>query len=150
MPGISLFFDSSALIAGIISPSGAARALLLLSENKRLTITISEQVVVEVERSLARKAPAALPFAREMIREARMVIVNDPTPEELTARIDWISHTPDLPILVAAFKARVDFLVTLNTRHFLDDPSVAEKSRLRIGTPGDALKWVRDRMLSLD
>lgn len=150
MPGISLFFDSSALVAGIISPSGAAPALLLLSESKRLSIIISEQVLVEVERSLARKVPAALPFAREMIRAARLVIVNDPAPEELAARIEWITHTPDLPILVAAFKARVDFLVTLNSRHFLDDPSVAEKSGLRIGTPGDALKWVRDRMLSLD
>ena len=148
MPGINLFFDSSALIAGIISLSGAARALLLLSESKRLTITISEQVLVEVERSLARKALRVLPFAREMIREARLVIVNDPAPEELTARMDWISHTPDLPILVAAVKAREDFLATLNTRHFLDDPAVAEKSGLRLGTPGDALKWVREQMLS--
>ena len=34
-------------------------------------------------------------------------------------------------------------LVTLNRRHFIDDPEVARRSDLRIGTPGDALAWVR-------
>jgi hypothetical protein len=31
------------------------------------------------------------------------------------------------------------FLVTLNRRHFLDDPEVIKKSGLKIGTPGEAL-----------
>ncbi len=150
MPGIKLFFDSSALMAGIISGQGAARALLLLSEDERLIITVSEQVIAEVERNLARKAPRALPYAREMILRAYLSIVRDPSPGELKPRADWISHPADLPILVAAVKARVDFLVTLNTRHFIEDGEVAQKSRLRIGTPGDALRWVRERFSSGD
>ncbi|MDX9865493.1 MAG: hypothetical protein RBT34_11875 [Anaerolineaceae bacterium] len=40
----------------------------------------------------------------------------------------------------------MDFLVTLNRRHFIDDPRVVQVSGLRIGTPGDALAWVRERM----
>jgi hypothetical protein len=32
----------------------------------------------------------------------------------------------------------------LNRRHFIDDPAVAAHSGLRIGTPGDALAWVRE------
>jgi hypothetical protein len=38
----------------------------------------------------------------------------------------------------------VDYLVTLNRRHFIDDPAVAARSGLRIGTPGDALAWMRE------
>ncbi len=57
-----------------------------------------------------------------------------------------ISHAADVPILLAAMKAGVDFLVTLNRRHFLDDPEVAARSGLRLGTPGDALAWVRGRL----
>ncbi|WP_423226639.1 hypothetical protein [Candidatus Amarolinea aalborgensis] len=34
-------------------------------------------------------------------------------------------------------------LVTLNRRHFIEDPEVARRSGLRIETPGDALAWVR-------
>ena len=45
--------------------------------------------------------------------------------------------------------AKVDFLVTLNRKHFIDDPGVAMKSGLRIGTPGDALGWVRGQLSKL-
>jgi predicted nucleic acid-binding protein len=143
---IDLFFDSSALMAGMISAGGAARALLLLAEDKKILLTVSEQVIVEVERNLARKAPQALPFARQLILATKLRIVRDPSPELVKTHMDWISHPADVPILVAAAQARVDFLVTLNTRHFLEDPGVSQRSSLLIGTPGDALAWVRNRL----
>lgn len=145
MPLIRLFLDSSALMAGILSSQGAARALLLLSEAGQIDLIVSQQVIVEVERSLAHKAALALPFAREMILRANVAIIRDPTSDELLPHQGWISHTADLPILVAAVRAKVGFLATLNTRHFIDDPDVANKSGLRIGTPGDALVWVREQ-----
>ena len=141
-----IFFDSSALIAGIVSAQGAARALLLLAEDEKILITVSEQVIAEVERNIARKAPKAVPFARELILRANLRILRDPQAEEVRQRQDWISHTADVPILVAAAKARVDYLVTLNTKHFIADPEVARRSGLRIGTPGDALAWVREQL----
>lgn len=124
-----IFFDSSALIAGIVSGQGAARALLLLAEGEKVLITVSEQVI-------ARKAPKAVSFARELILRANLRILRDPQGEEVRQRQDWISHTAAEPILVAAAKARVDFLVTSNTKHFIADPEVARRSGLRIGTPG--------------
>ena len=144
MPKSSLFFDSSALIAGIVSSQGAARTLLLLAEDGRIYITISKQVVAEVERNIARKAPKALALTRELILRANIRIVPDPQIEEVRQHQDWISHSADVPILVAATRARVDFLATLDTRHFIDDPGVAQRSGLTIGAPGDVLSWVRD------
>ena len=141
-----LFMDSSALMAGILSSEGGARALLLLSENHKIDLVVSEQVITEVERNIARKAPKLLPFARELILQAQINILLDPKTETLKDRQDWISHIPDLPILAAAADAQVDFLVTLNTRHFVDDPQAAKKSSLHIGTPGDALAWLRKNL----
>ncbi|MBS1250784.1 MAG: hypothetical protein MAG431_02380 [Chloroflexi bacterium] len=143
MSKIKIFFDSSALFAGIVSPTGAARALLVLAETGRFTLIISKQVVVETERALARKAPASLPDFREALRRANPRITPDPSSEEITAHLHIISHENDVPIVLAAMKAEVDYLVTFNRRHFIDDPSVAAKSGLRIGTPGDALNWLR-------
>ncbi len=57
-----------------------------------------------------------------------------------------MSHVADAPILVAATLDRVDFLATLNTKHFIDDPEVSRRSGLRIGTPGDALAWIREQL----
>jgi predicted nucleic acid-binding protein len=148
MPAINVFLDSSALLAGIVSDQGASRALLLLGEDQKIRLTVSEQVIVEVERNLARKAPQALPDAREMILHANINLVRDPSSEDVNKHRNWISHPADVPILLAAYRAGVDFLATLNTRHFLDDPDVARKSGLRLGTPGDALAWVRARLAS--
>jgi predicted nucleic acid-binding protein len=145
-PRPELFFDASALFAGVASPSGAARALLLLSEARAITIIVSEQVIAETERSLARKVPTALLFYRQALRTSGLRIVKDPTPTEVAAAQGMIAHAPDLPILVAAMKAGTGFLVTLNRRHFLDDPAVAQRSGLRIGAPGDALAWVRAQL----
>jgi len=141
-----IFFDSSALIAGIVSAQGAARALLLLAEDEKILISVSEQVIAEVERNIARKAPKAVPFARELILRANIRILRDPQLSEVLEHQDWISHSSDVPILVVAARARVDFLATLNTKHFIDDPEVSRRSGIRIGTPGDALTWVREQL----
>ena len=145
MKKIKIFFDSSALIAGIISNQGATQVLLLLAEDEKIKIIVSEQVLVEVERNIAKKVPKALSFARELIRTANIRIVRDPQCDQVRQSQEWINHPADIPILVAAVNAQVDFLVTLNSRHFIDDPQVARRSGLRIGTPGDALTWVREQ-----
>ena len=62
MPRPDLFLDSSALFAGIVSSGRAARALLLLAEAGLITVTISEQVIVETERAVARKVPQAMAY----------------------------------------------------------------------------------------
>jgi predicted nucleic acid-binding protein len=145
-PRPELVFDASVLFAGVASAAGAARALLLLSEARAITVIVSEQVIAETERALARKVPTALPFYRQALRTSGIRIVRDPTPAEVAASQGMIAHAPDLPILLAAMKAGTGLLVTLNRRHFLDDPVVAQRSGLRIGTPGDALAWVRSQL----
>ena len=72
--------------------------------------------------------------------------MNDPNQEAVVMHHDLIRHAADIPIVLAAMDAGVDYLVTLNRRHFIDDPEVARKSGLRIGTPGDALAWVRQQL----
>ena len=149
MSGPDLFFDSSALFAGIISASGAGRALLVLAEVGQVAITVSEQVVAETERAVARKIPRALPDFREAIRATGLRIVPDPSLDEIEEYSTIISHRADVPIVVAAIQVKTDYLVTLNRRHFIDDPGVAERSKLRIGTPGDALAWLRENLGNL-
>lgn len=146
MPRPDLFLDSSALFAGVVSADGAARALLLLGEARLVTVTVSEQVVAETERAVARKVPRALAYYRETLRSSGLRIVRDPSPEEVEAHRDVIAHRVDVPIVVAAMEAKVDYLVSFNRRHFIDDPGVAAQSGLRIGTPGEALAWVRNRL----
>ena len=141
-----IFLDSSALIAGVISDAGAAHALLELAEEEHIEITISEFVVLESERSIAIKSPQNIPHLRDIIIKSLLNIIRDPSPKEIRDNFYLISDPNDVPILLSAMKAKVDFLVTHNRKHFLNDPKVAELSGLRIGTPGDALAWVRENL----
>jgi predicted nucleic acid-binding protein len=146
MPKIKVFLDSSALIAGVISSTGAARVLLLMSETDQIEIILSEHVIIESERSIARKVPHSLPEFRQAIRDAQPKIIENPTRQEVKDHLYLIADPDDVPILLAAMKAKVDYLATHNRKHFLDDPTVAERSGLKIGTPGDVLAWVRENL----
>jgi len=146
MSSIDVFLDSSALFVGVASSTGAARALLLLAEADQITITVSEQVVTETERALARKLPQALPYYRQALRSTGLRIVHHPSLEENRALQDIISHPPDVSIVVAAMKANTGFLATFNRRHVMDDPEVTVRAGMPIGTPGDALAWVRQQL----
>jgi predicted nucleic acid-binding protein len=145
MSKIKVFLDSSALISGVISSTGAARVLFVMSESGQIEAFISEHVITESERSLARKVPHALPEFRQTIRDAQPRIIHNPT-QQVSDHLYLINDPADVPILLSAMKAKVNYLATHNRRHFLDDPTVAEKSGLRIGTPGDVLAWLRENL----
>jgi len=144
MPKFNIFLDSSALIAGAISESGAAHTLLNLGESRDIVLIVSELVIWESERSMAKKSPSNLDDLRRLIRSSNLRIIENPSSREVEANLYLINDPNDVPILLAAMKAKVDYLATHNRKHFLDDPKVSELSGLRIGTPGDILTWLRD------
>ncbi len=146
MPKLNIFLDSSALMAGAISESGAAHVLLNLGESQDIVLTVSELVMIETERAMAKKAPGNLNDLRSLIKSSNLRIVDNPAKEEVEANLYLINDPNDVPILLAAMKAKVDYLATHNRKHFLDDPKVAEISGLRIGTPGDVLAWLRENL----
>ncbi len=146
MSKLKIFLDSSALIAGVISETGAAHVLLQLGEAENIELTVSDWVVDETKRFFARKAPDILDEVEKEIVRSKLKIVADPSNEEIQANLYLMEDPNDVPILFAAMKANVDFLATHDRTHFLDDPKVAENSGLRIGTPGDTLAWLRENL----
>lgn len=142
----NIFLDSSALIAGIISETGAAHALLQLGESENIELTISELVVDETKRFFARKAPDIMEEVEKEIVKSKIKIIADPSNEDLQANLYLMEDPNDVPILLVAMRTKVDFLATHDRKHFMDDPKVAENSGLRIGTPGDALAWLRENL----
>jgi predicted nucleic acid-binding protein len=146
MQKFNIFLDSSALIAGAISESGAAHILLNLGESKDIVLTVSELVIWESERAMAKKSPGNLNDLRSLIKSSNLKIVENPSRKEVEANLYLIKDPNDVPILLAAIKAKVDYLATHNRKHFLGDPQVAERAGLRIGTPGDVLAWLRENL----
>ncbi len=140
-----VFLDTSALIAGIVSPTGSAREVLRLCEAGAVELLVSRQVLTEADRNLSAKLPALVPDYRHLMQRMSPTLVEDPTQEEVAQAVRVIHHK-DAPILAAAISAEVDYLITWNTKHFHKLP-VARAVRFRIATPGEFLEEFR-RLLS--
>ena len=135
-----VFADSSVLIAGVGSRSGASRAVLTMAEIGLFKLVLSRQVLEECERNLRKKLPAALTIFAELLARVEPEILPDPQPEE-SARWETVIAAKDAPILAAAVLASTDRLLTLDMKDFTSN--VATQSGLIIQTPGDFVKEIR-------
>jgi predicted nucleic acid-binding protein len=146
MDKVNIFLDSSALLAGVLSTSGGAHVLLMFGEDETILLTVSEWVVRESEEVLKRKSPKNIKALRDSLITSRLQIVPDPLEAEIQANSYLVEDRDDVPVLLAAIKAKVDYLATHDHKHFLDDPKVAERAGIKIGTPGDVLAWLRENL----
>ena len=140
-----VFLDTSALIAGILSPTGAAHEVLRLCEAGVVQAVVSRQVLVEADRNLSNKLPSVLPEYRVFLKQLLPVVVEDPSIDAVD-QASGVIHRNDAPILAAAIESQVDFLITWNTRHF-QIKSVRSYTRFPILTPGEFLETFRRSIL---
>lgn len=139
------FLDTSALIAGLFSPTGSAHEVLRLFEVGIVELIISRQVLVEADRNLTAKLPALLDEYHDFLHRLSPHVIEDPS-REAVERAASVIHHADAPILAAAIAARVDYLITWNTRHFHKKP-VQEFVSFRIVTPAEFLAGFRRALL---
>ena len=136
---LRLFFDSSALYAAVLSPSGAAYAILQHAARDKVQVVISQDVIAEVERNLERKAPELASVLTTLLHETIFEVVSSPPQDEVWAAEEYVVQK-DAFIVAAAKHAQVDYLVTFDRKHLIDPPEVAKRSGLKIVTPGDVLE----------
>lgn len=148
MPIPELFLDTSALFAGIWSATGGARMLLKLGEAQAVQLNVSSQVLTEIESVLRRKAPQSLGALALLLDRSRMKIVAPPSSEEIGQCEALVVYRPDAIVLAAAWRARVDFFVTLDGRHFLNNQQLHALTPFKIGTPGACLEWYRNNIMA--
>lgn len=137
-----VFLDTSALIAGIASSKGAARAVLQLAEIRLVEVIVSRQVIVEADRNIEDKLPEMLSEYREFIKFLAPVLVDDPSHGEIK-RFLTVINPDDAPILAAAVNADADFLITWDRKHFIGK-NIHTHSDMKIVTPGEFLKYFRE------
>ena len=142
---LRVFMDADVLFAGAASGSEhpASLVVLRLAEITLVEAIVSTQVLVEVERNLAAKLPAALPVFQTLAQRC-LHVVPDPPPDAVT-RHHGAAVPKDLPLLVAAHRGHCRYLVTYNVRHFR--PGLPDVQVLR---PGDLVARMREWLVFLD
>ncbi len=137
-----LFFDASALFAATYSSTGGSRELIRLAIRGRIEVLASQDVLDETMRNLERKAPDKTQILMDFLDLLDLKIVPDPTKEEVREAEEHVVQK-DAPIIAAVKKAEVDFFVTLDKHHLLERPELAGYADTIIGTPREALDFVR-------
>ena len=135
-----VFADSSILIAGVGSRTGASRAVLTMAEIGLFKLVISQQVLDECQRNLRKKLPAALPIFTQVLAAIDPEVQPNPPLSE-SARWTAIIEVKDAPILAAAVLANANRLLSLNTKDFTAE--VAAQAGLIIQTPAEFVREIR-------
>jgi putative PIN family toxin of toxin-antitoxin system len=135
---IKVFIDTNVLIAGVNSVTGASAAILDLCEARVLQMVVSRQVLIEADRNFAAKFPQLVGRFRQFMHHLAPLMVEDPTPESMEKAATIIDRK-DAPILAAAENANVDFLITLDKKHFLN-PKTRQKVMLKVVSPIEFLQ----------
>jgi predicted nucleic acid-binding protein len=106
------------VLIAALSATGKARDLFLSGLRGEVVLRFSADVLLETERNLARKSPAALPvFA--VLRNALAAELVDPSPS-LVAEVAQTVEPKDAPIVTGALAAAASYLVTYDQKHLLD------------------------------
>jgi putative PIN family toxin of toxin-antitoxin system len=143
---IRVFIDTSVLFAASYSATGASRELVRLAFQGQIQLVISSDVLEEAERNLAAKLPKALDVFRQVVELLPIEYVS-PTNEEVQEAASYTEYK-DAPIVAAAKRAQVDYLTSLNRRHLVDVPEVAQGSGLKIVLPHQLLDIIRQQQSS--
>lgn len=145
MPRPRVFLDTSALFAGVMSPTGGARALLELGEAGLITLCVGPTVLQEADAVFRRKAADLLPLLAALLDRANVQVAGPAAEADRALANGLISHGPDALMVAEALAARADFLATHDRVHLLENPRIGELP-CRVGSPGDCLAWLRAQL----
>ncbi len=144
---MKVFFDSSVVIAALFSDTGASGTIITFCEPKLIEGFISDGVVDEIKAVLKRRFPEATDLFNEFLKISKLKIITVKPKSRITAAKKWIKDPNDAKILAAAKQIGVDYLLTLDIKHFIRDANVAKVTGLNILTPGDFLNTVFRAMI---
>ena len=142
---VNVFLDTSALFAGIWSSTGGARMILKLGEAGAVNILVCSQVLNEIDGVIRKKSPDNLSHLALILDRSRTKVAPNPSEDLFNKCNQLLPHKGDAEIIAAAWEILIDFFVTLDRRHFIDNSSLIQAIPFPIGTPGDFLTWFRRR-----
>ena len=116
MADLRVFLDSNVLFTASYSPDGLSALLIELGAARRVTLLTSPLAIVEAERNLEAKRPAALPILRQSLSAVR--VVGEPPPADVERLTPPDLSSRDRPLLAAAIVARATHFVTGDVADF--------------------------------
>lgn len=136
---LKVFLDANIFFAGFVSPQGASSVILKLAHRGKFRILASRIILKEAERNLRKKAGAkTVKSFYRYLKQTKIHIIPSLSDKALSQYESCI-YPKDVPVLAAAIEAKVNYLVTLDRRHFLIPAVLTRVKKIKILTPGEFL-----------
>src|SRR2546425_3265444 len=113
---LRVFLDANVLFTAAYSPDGLSALLVELGAAGRVTLLTSPLAIVEAERNLEAKRPAALATLRRSL--AGVGVVREPAPADVERLTPPELSSKDRPLLAAAIVAHATHFVTGDVADF--------------------------------
>jgi len=113
---LRVFLDANVLFTAAYSPDGLSALLVELGAAGRVTLLTSPLAIVEAERNLEAKRPAALATLRRSL--AAVGVVREPAPADAERLTPPELSSKDRPLLAAAIGAHATHFVTGDVADF--------------------------------
>ena len=133
MADLRVFLDANVLFAAAYSSDGLSALLIELGAAGRVRLLASPLAIVEAERNLEAKRPAALPALRRNLSAVR--IVREPAPADVERLTPPELSSKDRPLLAAAIVAGATHFVTGDEPDFGRFMGRRARLPLRVMTP---------------
>lgn len=139
---LRVLLDTSVVIAGILSPEGGAGAILEACRLGLIELHLTPGIISEATEKFLGKFPELAQLFEKTLKELNPKVIADPPPKTIRQAAKIIADPDDAPILAAAQNTPVDYLITLDIKHFLTE-KVKDAATFSIVTPGKFLEAFR-------
>ncbi len=134
-----LFLDTSVIFAAVYSAEGGSRLLFRLGELDIIELWVGQSVLQEADEVVRRKAPHTLSDLAILLNTTHVNVGSIPGSREFDQAKELVDYLPDVWVLAEAISVAPDWFITLDRKHFLENPSLT-KLHFSIGSPGDFLE----------
>ena len=118
-----------------------------MGRDRQIELMISSYVLTEVTEVIQRKLPEFVEEIRLLLDTTNTQIVSEPRQDIVEAINELVKYPADAQVIAAAQINQVDYFVTLDKQHFLENQRLRSAVNFPIGTPGDFLAWYRQKQV---
>ncbi len=142
---LRVFLDANVYFAGFLSEEGASSFVLELARKKKIILCASRLVLREADRNLRKKAPPKILKAFRRFLQQTKISIAPPPADMILESCEAYIHPKDVPVLAAVLEAKIDFLITLDRRHFFTPKVLSFSKKIKIVTPAEFLHELSKR-----
>jgi len=102
-------------------------------------------VLTEIEGVIRGKAPETLARLALLLEYSGVIVAPSTSQVTLQKCQVLVNYPGDALVIASAWESHVDYFITLDRKHFLNNLALRNILPFPIGTPGDVIGWLKAR-----